>query len=94
MGCYVRGDKISMGFFVQGGKSLWDVLSGVAKNGMGCFVPGCFVRLPVHTPWSVNLCLLVNTAYPNEVPALCGVSIRSAMFDFKIQNNFKILIVK
>ena len=20
-----------------------DVLSGVAKNGMGCFVPGCFV---------------------------------------------------
>ena len=36
----------SMGCFVRGGKSLWDVLSGVAKNGMGCFVPGCFVRLP------------------------------------------------
>ena len=38
-------------------KTAWDVLSGVAnlcgmfcpgckKNGMGCFVPGCFVRLP------------------------------------------------
>ena len=42
MGCYVRGDKS----FVGGGKSLWDVLFGVAKNGMGCFVPGCFVQLP------------------------------------------------
>ena len=46
MGCYVRGDKNCMGCFVRGGKSLWDVLSGVLKNGMGCFVPGCFVRLP------------------------------------------------
>ena len=38
-------------------KSAWDVLSrmanlsgmfcpGCQKNGMGCFVPGCFVRLP------------------------------------------------
>ena len=26
-----------MGVFVQGGKSLWDVLSRVAKNGMGYF---------------------------------------------------------
>ena len=48
MGCYVRGDKNSMGCFVRAGKSLWDVLSGVSKNGMGCFVPGCFVRLPLH----------------------------------------------
>ena len=32
MGCFVRGDKISMGCFVQGGKSLWDVLSGVSKK--------------------------------------------------------------
>ena len=46
MGCFVRGDKNSMGCFVRGGKSLWDVLSRVAKNGMGCFVPGCFVWLP------------------------------------------------
>ena len=46
MGCYVRGDKKSMGCFVRGGKSLWDVLSGVSKTSMGCFVPGCFVRLP------------------------------------------------
>ena len=30
----------------RGGKSLWDVLSGVTKNGMGCFVPWYFVRLP------------------------------------------------
>ena len=39
-------------------KTAWDVLSRVAnlcgvfcpgckKNGMGCFVPGCFVRLPI-----------------------------------------------
>ena len=39
-------------------KTAWDVLSGVAnlcgmfcpgckKTGMGCFVPGCFVRLPM-----------------------------------------------
>ena len=25
--------------------NLWDVLSRVAKNGMGCFVLGCLVRL-------------------------------------------------
>ena len=43
---FFRDDKNSMGCFVQGGKSLWDVLSGVSKNGMGCFVLGCFVRLP------------------------------------------------
>ena len=43
MGCSVRGGKNCMGRFVWGGKSLWDVLSGVSKNGMGCFVPGCFV---------------------------------------------------
>ena len=43
MGCYVRGDKNSMGCFVRGGKSSRDVLSGVSKNGMECFVPGCFV---------------------------------------------------
>ena len=45
MGCFVRSDKNSMGCYVQGDESLWDVLSGVAKDGMGCFVPGCFVRL-------------------------------------------------
>ena len=50
MGCFVRGDKNSMGCFVRGGKSLWDVSSGVSKNGIGCFVPGCFVRLPAVTP--------------------------------------------
>ena len=43
MGCFVRSDKNCMGWFVRGGKSMWDVLSVVAKNGMGCFVPGCFV---------------------------------------------------
>ena len=43
MGCFVRGDKNCMGYFVRGGKLMRDVLSGVAKNGMGCFVPGCFV---------------------------------------------------
>ena len=43
MGCFVQGDKNYMGCFVRGGKSMRDVLSGVSKNGMGCFVPGCFV---------------------------------------------------
>ena len=43
MGCFVRGHKNSMGCFVRGGKSLWDVLCGVTKNGMGCFDPICFV---------------------------------------------------
>ena len=43
MGFFVRGDKNCMGCFDQGGKSLWDVLSGVSKNGMACFVTGCFV---------------------------------------------------
>ena len=45
-GMFCPGWQKSMGCFVGGGKSMWDVLSGVAKNGMGCFVPGCFVRLP------------------------------------------------
>ena len=35
---------------------MWDVLSGVAKNGMGCFVPGCFV---LHS-------ILANTQNPFE----------------------------
>ena len=43
MGYFVRGDKNCMGCFVWGGKSIPDVLSRVPKNGMGCFVPGCFV---------------------------------------------------
>ena len=43
MGCFVRGDKNCMGCFVRGGKLMRDVLSGVLKNGMGCYVPGCFV---------------------------------------------------
>ena len=56
MGCFVRGDKNSMGMgcYVRGGKSLWDVLSGVAKNGMGCFVPGCFVRLPFRRATQIS----------------------------------------
>ena len=49
MGHYVQGDKNSRECFVRGGKSLWDVLSRVAKNGMGCFVLGCFVWLPLDT---------------------------------------------
>ena len=56
MGCYVRGDKKSMGCFVRGGKSLWDVLSGVSKNGMGCFVPGCFVRPNVIEACTLGIC--------------------------------------
>ena len=38
MGCFVRGDKNGMGYFVRGGKSMRDVLSGESKNGIGCFV--------------------------------------------------------
>ena len=38
MGCFVRGDKNYMGCFVRGGKLMQDVLSGVSKNDMGCFV--------------------------------------------------------
>ena len=55
MGCYVRGEKNSMECFVPGGKSLWDVLSWVSKNGMGYFVPGCFVRLPSTLYMLVNI---------------------------------------
>ena len=47
-GMLCPGDKNSVGCFVRGGKSLWDVLSGVSKNGKECFVLGCFVRLPVE----------------------------------------------
>ena len=54
MGCYVRGDKKSMGCYVRGGKSLWDVLSGMSKNGMRCFVRGCFVWLPMIEVRSVS----------------------------------------
>ena len=43
MGCFVRGDKNCMGCFVRGGKLMRDVLSRVAKNGMGFLVRGCFV---------------------------------------------------
>ena len=57
-GCFVQGGRNGMGCYVWGDKPAWDVLSGMAnlcgmfcpgcqKNGMGCFVPGCFVRLPI-----------------------------------------------
>ena len=46
MGWFIQGVRNGMGCFVWVGKSLLDVLSGVSKNGMGCSVPGCFVRLP------------------------------------------------
>ena len=39
MGCFVRGGKNGMGYYVRDDKkTAWDVLSGVPKNGMGCFV--------------------------------------------------------
>ena len=40
MGCFVRGDKNSMGCFVRVTKTAWDVLSEVA-NLCGMFCPGC-----------------------------------------------------
>ena len=39
MGCYVQGDKNSMGCYVPVTKTAWDVLSGVA-NLCGMFCPG------------------------------------------------------
>ena len=39
MGCYVQGDKNSMGCYVRVTKTAWDVLSGVA-NLCGMFCPG------------------------------------------------------
>ena len=49
MGSFVRGDKNCMGCFVLGGKLMRDVLSGVLKKGMGCFVLVCFVLHSDHT---------------------------------------------
>ena len=48
-------------------KTAWDVLSGMAnlcgmfcpgckKNGMGCFVPECFVRLPTILSQTQTVC--------------------------------------
>ena len=58
MGYFVRDDKNCMGCFVRDGKSMRDVLSEVSKNGMGCFVPGCFVlhslRLTKKVGWFVQ----------------------------------------
>ena len=62
MGCFVRGDKNGMGCFVRDGKLMRDVLSGVAKIGMGCFVPGCFVLhsdFLGHLVWC-NLYMMMN----------------------------------
>ena len=47
MGCFVRGYKNCMGRFLRGGKLMRDVLSGVSKNGMGCFViHSCYIQIP------------------------------------------------
>ena len=48
-GKFCPGDKNCMGCFVRGGKLMRDVLSGVLKNGMGCFVLVCFVLHSDHT---------------------------------------------
>ena len=42
MGCFVRGDKNCMGCFVRGDKNCMGCFVR-GKNGMECFVPGCFV---------------------------------------------------
>ena len=63
MGCFVRGDKNCMGCFVRGGKLMRDVLSGVVKKGMGCFVPGCFV---LH---SLSTVLLGSTLFVGIMPS-------------------------
>ena len=44
----------------RGGKFLLDVLSGVPKNGMRCFVLRCFVRLPGTNELFLNVCPLLH----------------------------------
>ena len=60
MGCFVQADKNCMGCFVRGGKSVRDVLSGVAKTGMRCFVPGCFVLHSNKTHVKLPIMQIVN----------------------------------
>ena len=64
--------------FCPGAKSLCDVLSGVAKNGMGCFVPGCFVWLPdtpygtiINDLWNSSHIRVLKILHPSEVHKLC-----------------------
>ena len=67
--CFVRGDKNSMRCFVRGGKFLWDVLSGVSKNGMGCFVRLLNLELPFpskETPFYILFAIGVNLQEKNS----------------------------
>ena len=73
-GMFCPGDKNCMRCFVRGGKLMRDVLSAVAKNGMGCFVPGCFVlhRICTPTEYHQNISkgtksLLSTQAFPYKV---------------------------
>ena len=60
IGCFVRGGKNGMGCFVRDGKLMRDVLSGVSKNDMGCFVAGCFVLHSFFTIAGVGCMLFTN----------------------------------
>ena len=44
MRCFVWGGRNDIGYFVQGGQSVWDVLSMMTMNGIGGFGLGCFVQ--------------------------------------------------
>ena len=47
MGIDIMGiDILALPRFVLGDKSMWDVLSRVSKNGMGCFVLGSLSGSP------------------------------------------------
>ena len=50
IGMLCPGDKNCMGCFVRGGKSMWDVFSGVSKNGMGSFVRDVLSYIPTEPP--------------------------------------------
>ena len=50
-------------------KMAWDVLSGVSKNGMGCFVAGCFV---LHSLKTVGSLMKVESIEECSLEAFCN----------------------
>ena len=59
-GMFCLGRQNEMECFAWDGKSMRDVLTGVSKNGMGCFVPECFV---LHSFFS---CCYTGAFFPIE----------------------------
>ena len=65
IGCFVRVAEMAWGVLSEVANLFLVVLSRVSKNGMGCFLLRCFVRLPKLATCEISIFQLVPVAEEN-----------------------------